>query len=119
MHFGYVGKPYGETDYEGPSQNVGALIMKPEFHLHRAHKRIRRVGASEGVAGVEHVALVRDVGADKTDHPVFADGLPNRQIKRVVAGQMTWTVTVEKARSIVKGDCSERTPRQIALEACR
>ena len=67
-----------------------SLVVKAELHLHRAHEGIGPMRATEGVAVVELIALVGDVGADEAHHPVLAERLSHRQIERVVARQMVW-----------------------------
>ena len=61
------------ADYNTPYQAGTALVVKPELHLHRAHKGIGPMRPAEGVAGIEHVPLVGNIGAAKAHHPVLAE----------------------------------------------
>jgi len=105
------------ADYITPDRAGTVLVMEPELHLNRAHKGIGPMRPSKGVAGVEHVALIGDVGAAEAYHPVLSKRLSDGQVKGVVAGQMIGTITVQKTRAIVESDRGEAPPRQVPIEA--
>ena len=75
------------------------------------------MGTAEGVAVVQLIAHVGDVGAGEANREVLAEGFAHRQIEGVVAGQMVGAVAIEEARAVVDGEGGEATPRQVALDA--
>src|ERR1035438_8673366 len=89
--------------------------MEPVFHLYRQHARIGPVRATEGVAVVQLVAIVRDVSADQADRKALAESFSQRQIEGVITRQVIGPVTVQESRAIIKRQGGEAAPWQVAL----
>lgn len=94
-----------------------ASIVESKSNLHRQHARIGKMGAAEGVAGVEHIPLVGDVGGGKARSKVFAEVFAEGKIESVVAGEVVRTVSAEEAGAVVDGGRSEAAPGQVTFEA--
>src|SRR6267142_2929064 len=77
-------------------------IMKLIPQLHRDHAGLSEMRTAESVAQVDKVPLVRDVGRRQLRRPVFAEGLPYRQIEQPVTRQMVRAVAVEEPRSVAE-----------------
>ena len=95
-----------------------ASVVESVANLHCQHARIGKMRAAEGVAGIEHIPLIGDVGGRKAGGKVFAEVFAEGKIESVVAGEVVRTVSAEEAGAVVDGGRSEAAPGQVAFEAC-
>lgn len=58
--------------------------------------------SAEGVAAIEQVLLVGDVGADKPHREALAEVLTNRKVEGVIGRKVVGAITVEEAGAIVE-----------------
>src|SRR5581483_3297867 len=72
------------------------LILKPILHLHRQHLRRRIMRPAEGVAIVEQVLLVGDIGAHEAHGERLAKVLAHGKIKSMVGRKMVRTIAVDE-----------------------
>src|SRR5271157_719785 len=79
------------------AKSVDSSIVEPVLHLHRDHSRIAPVRPAKGVAVVQLISHIRDVGAGEPDGEILAEGFPERQIEGGVTGQMIGTIAVQEA----------------------
>src|SRR5215467_2084113 len=94
-------------------------VMKPILHLHCAQEWICPVRPPKSIAGVDHVPLVGDIRAAEAYGPALTERLSQREIERVIPGQMARSIAIQETRAVIDGDSGKAAPRQVSLKACR
>ena len=60
------------------------------------------MGTAEGVAQVNEIGLIGDVGSADLGRPVFPKRLPYRQIQGAIAGQVVRPVAVQETGAVTE-----------------
>src|SRR2546425_2368397 len=93
--------------------------MKSVSELNRNFPRVHEMRASEGVAVVEHVAMVCEVQGCQAYRPIFSEGFAQSEIERGMRGQVRGAVSIEKAGAIIGIEIGRHTPWKLEVEASR
>lgn len=91
--------------------------MEAVFELEGEFARVDEVCAAEGVAVVEHVVIVGEVGRGEAGRPVFAEGFSDGKIGSRVGREMLRAVAIDEARAVVDVDSRPDAFREIDVEA--